>query len=135
MVHDKLSACLYSQEETLSIGSFSDGHMYAGSNESQQSRITVDAIVSKKKLWRGKYCCVPQCCNSSGGNVVQNKLKIPKIFFHSFPDVKSAKGKQWVKLIHCDPGSDFIVNKNTRICSDHFSSTDFFLLQKVKDGV
>ena len=50
---------------------------------------------------------------------------MPKISFHSFPDVTSAKGKQWVKLIRRDPGSGFVINKNTRICSDHFSSTDF----------
>ena len=72
---------------------------------------------------------MPQCLNSSGGNVVRDKLKVLKISFHSFPDVKSAKGKQWVKLIRRDPGSDFDINKNTRICSDHFASTDFLSLE------
>ena len=72
---------------------------------------------------------MPQCLNSSGGNVVRDKLKMPKISFHSFPDVKLAKGKRWVKLICRDPGSDFGINKNTRICSDHFASTDFLSLE------
>lgn len=54
---------------------------------------------------------------------------MPKISFHSFPDVKSAKGKQWIKLIRRDPGIDFVINKNTTICSDHFASTDFLSLE------
>lgn len=57
-----------------------------------------------------------------------------KISFHSFPDVKSSKGKEWIQKIRRDPGSKFIVTKNTKICSEHFIPSDFtvddqFLLQ------
>ena len=46
--------------------------------------------------------------------------------FHSFPDVKSIKGKEWIQKIRRDPGNEFIVTKHTKICSEHFTPSDFF---------
>ena len=39
--------------------------------------------------------------------------------------MKSVKGKQWIKLICREPGSNFIITKNTKICSEHFVLGDF----------
>ena len=39
--------------------------------------------------------------------------------------MRSVKGKQWIKLIRRDPGSNFIITKNTKICSEHFVLGDF----------
>ena len=44
---------------------------------------------------------------------------------HAFPDVGSAKGKQWIKLICRDPGRQFVVNNSTKVCSAHFKLDDF----------
>ena len=57
-----------------------------------------------------------------------HELNLPKVSFHGFPDIKSAKGKKWIKLIRRDIGDDFTVNKNTKICSEHFASSDYYLL-------
>jgi len=42
-------------------------------------------------------------------------LGVCKISFHSFPDLKFIKGKEWIENIRRDPGSEFIVTKNTKI--------------------
>ena len=93
-----------------------------------------DTVVSKpvrrkksrrKELWQGHYCCVPDCRNSSARNKECTKQGLDKISFHAFPDIKSAKGKQWIKLIRRDPGSHFDVTKGTKICSAHFVLDDF----------
>ena len=97
-------------------------YFIAGSNESQ----AVEHI-GKKRANSRHYCCVPDHHNYSGGNVVRGKLNLPKVSFHGFPDVKSAKGKKWIKLIRRDIGSNFAVNKNTKICSDHFTSSDYYI--------
>ena len=31
----------------------------------------------------------------------------------------------WIAKIRQDPGPNFVVNKNTRVCSQHFTSDDF----------
>ena len=78
-----------------------------------------------KKSWRGHYCCVPGCHNSGAHNKGRIKLGLAKISFHAFPDVGSAKGKQWIKLIRRDPGRQFVVNNSTKVCSAHFKLDDF----------
>ena len=81
--------------------------------------------MNSKKLWQGYYCCVPECKNSTGRNKERSKIGLPKLSFHSFPDITSAKGKAWIKRIRHDPGSNFVVGKNTKICSEHFKDDDF----------
>ena len=81
--------------------------------------------MNNQKSWRGYYCCVPVCKNSTGCNSERSKVGLPKLSFHSFPDITSAKGKAWIKRIHRDPDSNFVVGKNTKICSEHFKDDDF----------
>jgi len=78
-----------------------------------------------KKSWRGHYCCVPDCYNCGADNKERIKLGLQKISFHSFPDVKSTKGKQWIRLIRRDPGKHFVITKSTKVCSTHFKPDDF----------
>ena len=99
--------------------------------ESSQSKSAINfaqPIKSAKQLWKGHYCCVPQCNNSAGMNKYQDASS--KISFHNLPDVKSRRGKEWIQKIRCDPSSDFVITKRTKICSDHFVSTDFVLNSK-----
>ena len=83
------------------------------------------AVGSSSKPWNGYNCCVPGCYNSSGENTFRDESS--KVSFHNLPDVKSKKGKTWIGLIHRDLNEDFVVTKSTKICSDHFLSTDFLL--------
>lgn len=45
-----------------------------------------------------------------------------RLSFHSFPDVKTEKGKLWIAKIRRDPGR---VNSNTKVCSLHFTVHDY----------
>ena len=85
---------------------------------------------STKAAWRGDYCCVPLCRTSSGQNIEREMLGLTKVSFHCFPDVDSEKGKQWLAKIRRDPGEHFVVNEYTKICSQHFTSSDFVSLPK-----
>ena len=78
-----------------------------------------------KEEWRGDYCCVPLCRNSSAQNACREELGLPRVSFHSFPDVNTEKGKQWIAKIRRDPGLAFTINKYTKICSQHFTTDDF----------
>ena len=55
-------------------------------------------------------------------------LGLPKVSFHSLPDLDTVKGKIWITRIRQDPGSKFVVNKYTKICSHHFTCDDFVSL-------
>ena len=55
-------------------------------------------------------------------------LGLPKVSFHSLPELHTVKGKTWIARIRRDPGSKFLVNKYTKICSQHFTSDDFVSL-------
>ena len=72
-------------------------------------------VTAKKKAWRGFYCCIPLCHNSSGGYMERSQLNLPKISFHCFPKVDSHKRKEWIQKIHRDPGRDFIINEITKV--------------------
>jgi len=52
---------------------------------------------------------------SSGSNKIRCKLGLRRLSFHSFPNIESAKGKLWIKMIRRNPGTKFIVNKYTKI--------------------
>jgi len=78
---------------------------------------------AKKRSWKGHYCCVPDCRNSSRDKKIQDSSG--NVSYHAFPDALSVKGKQWIQLIRRDPGVAFVVNTRTKICSEHFSPNDF----------
>jgi len=79
----------------------------------------------KQKAWRGDYCCVPLCRNSSGQNKERQRLGLPKLSFHVFPKAGTIRYKNWIVKIRRDPGSKFVINKYTKICSQHFTAEDF----------
>ncbi|XP_065901947.1 uncharacterized protein [Dysidea avara] len=89
---------------------------------------------NSKNPWGGFYCCVPDCKNTTGRNKDRVKAGLPKISFHCFPDISSAKGKMWINKIRRDPGSDFVVNKYTKICSKHFKPHDFVFADLPLEG-
>ena len=82
-------------------------------------------VSTADKLWKGSYCCVPLCHSSSGKNTERKKLGLPTVSFHVFPDIKTQKGKDWIKRIRREPGPKFKVTKNTKVCSLHFTPQDY----------
>ena len=84
-------------------------------------------VTSARAAWRGQYCSVPSCRNSSG----QQKDRIlrgrPKLSSHSFPDKRKNRRlwKRWISAIRRDPGRKFTINQYSKICSEHFASCDF----------
>ena len=58
-------------------------------------------------------------------------LGLPKVSFHSLPELHTVKGKTWIARICRHPGSKFLVNKYTNICSQHFTSDDFCKLARM----
>ena len=78
-----------------------------------------------KKAWRGHYCCVPLCKNSSSNQIERERLGLKKLSFHSFPNVETPQAKEWIAKIQCDSGPNFKITKSTRICSVHFKPDDF----------
>ena len=50
---------------------------------------------------------------------------MPTLSFHSFPDLKTDRAKEWIVKIRRDPGVNFKINKNTKICSQHFKPDDY----------
>ena len=49
---------------------------------------------------------------------------MPRLSFHFFPDVTTDRRKTWIAKICCDSGPNFVVNKNTKVCSLHFTAED-----------
>ena len=68
---------------------------------------------------------MPLCHSSSGEKAERERLGMQRLSFHSFPDVTTQKGKMWVVKIRRDLGPDFKVNKNTKVCSLHFTADDY----------
>jgi len=82
---------------------------------------------SQDSLWRGQYCCVPLCCHSSGKQEERKQLFDERLSFHSFLDMATDKerAQQWIAKIRCDPGINFTIRNNTKVCSKHFTPDDF----------
>ena len=78
-----------------------------------------------KTAWRGYYCCVPLCRNSSNQSE-RERLGLEKLSFHSFPDQKTPLAKEWIAKIRRDVGPSFRITKRTKICSMHFNPDDFY---------
>ena len=78
----------------------------------------------KEKTWRGNYCCVPLCHNSSGQQEERERLGLSKISFHSFPKEEKRKN-EWIVKIKRDLGTNFKLTKHTKICSEHFTRDDY----------
>lgn len=68
---------------------------------------------------------MPLCQSSSGSSCERERLGLSKLSFHSFPKEGTAVAKEWIVKISRNPGSSFVINKHTKICSDHFTSSDF----------
>ena len=79
------------------------------------------------KLWQGHYCCVPLCRHSSAENALRVRFGLPRLSFHSFPSIvkDKARAQQWISKIRRDPGPDFVINTNTKVCSEHFTADDY----------
>ena len=82
---------------------------------------------SRDSVWKGQYCCVPLCRNASGGSAERRQLGSVRVSFHSFPNLSTDKkrAKEWIVKIRRDPGPDFVINNNTKVCSEHFKPEDF----------
>ena len=82
---------------------------------------------SRDSVWKGQYCCVPLCRYASGGSAEQKQLGSVRVSFHSFPNLSTDKerAKEWIVKIRRDPGPDFVINNNTKVCSEHFKPEDF----------
>ena len=78
-----------------------------------------------RNCWGGQYCCVLLCRSSSGEQLERERLGMRRLSFHSFPDVKTDRGKLWMAKIRHDPGRYFMVNQNTKIYSLHFTADDY----------
>ena len=48
-----------------------------------------------------------------------------RLLFQSFPDIKTDRGKLWITKICRDPGCNFVVNQNTKVCLLHFTLDDY----------
>ena len=81
--------------------------------------------IAGRNLTGGQYCCVPLCRSSSGQRLERERLGMARLSFHSFPGVKTDKGKLWIAKICRDPGPKFKVNHNTKVCSLHFTVDDY----------
>ena len=96
-----------------------------------ESELKVEELPQKKhctpgkKAWRGYYCCVPLCRNSSDQSE-RERLGLEKLSFHSFPDQKTPLAKEWIAKIRRDVGPSFRITKRTKICSVHFNPDDFY---------
>ena len=64
------------------------------------------------------HCCVPLC--NQKGTIGPNGEKVG---FFSFPKDASLK-KVWLAKIRRDPGKNFNLNENTKVCSLHFEPCD-----------
>ncbi|XP_064466220.1 THAP domain-containing protein 1-like [Ornithodoros turicata] len=65
------------------------------------------------------HCCVPVC--RQRGYLDENGQKVS---FHRFPKSIQIR-KQWIVAIKRDPGKEFRIIKNTKVCSLHFRDDDF----------
>lgn len=105
--------------------------MFAGNNFHQLhsadpvAKTPVHSRTPNQKAWRGNYCCVPLCRNSSGQQKERKRLGLSKISFHDFPKAGTVREKKWIVKIRRDPGCNFVINKHTKICSMHFTQDDF----------
>lgn len=61
-------------------------------------------------------CCVPLCHTKS--------MREKELSFHRFPKCELMK-KAWVVKIRRDEGESFTVSEHTRVCSLHFTASDY----------
>ena len=74
-------------------------------------------IFASKLKEKGSRCCVVLCNNRWG----KDKELGVKRSYHSFP-ADPKRLQQWVKAI---PRTDWVPNKSSKICSDHFTGGRF----------
>jgi len=68
------------------------------------------------------YSCVTVLLGEKAGRERQG---MQRLSFHSFPDVTTDRGKMWITKIRRDPGSNFVIYNNTKVCSLHFIPDDY----------
>lgn len=56
--------------------------------------------IAGRNTWGGQYCCVLLCRSSSGERQERQCLGMPRLSFHSFPDLATERGKMWVVIRH-----------------------------------
>ena len=70
---------------------------------------------------------MPLCRHSSAENALRVRFGLPRLSFHSFPTIvkDKARAQQWISKIRRDPGPDFVINMNTKVCSEHFTADHY----------
>ena len=65
------------------------------------------------------------CYSSSAEKAERECLGMQRLPFHSYPDVITQKRENAGYEIRRDLGPDFKVNKNTKVCSLHFTADNY----------
>jgi len=78
-----------------------------------------------RNRWGGQYCCVAMCRSSSRERLERERLGMSRLSFHSFRDVKTDRAKLWIAKIRRDPGRNFVVSQNTKVCLLNFTVEDY----------
>ncbi|XP_065919410.1 uncharacterized protein [Dysidea avara] len=112
-------------DDAFQSSSQSEDNSRSGSGDSSVPLRKKVHVTAAMKAWKGHYCCVPLCRSSSGDQSERRRLGMPTLSFHSFPDLKTARAKDWIVKIRRDPGVNFKININTKICSLHFKPDDY----------
>ena len=70
---------------------------------------------------------VSSCHHSSGELTEQKQLSSERLSFHSLQNLSTdrERAQKWIVKIRRDPEANFVINKNTKICSKHFKPEDF----------
>ena len=68
---------------------------------------------------------MPLCHHSSAENTERVHFGLPRISFHSFPSIVAEKVQRWISNIRRDPHTNFVINRNTKVCSEHFTADDY----------
>ena len=73
-----------------------------------------------------QYCFVPLCLHSSAEHTERARFWTASHFISFFPTYcKKAGAQQWISKIRRDPGADFVINRKTKVCSEHFTTDDY----------
>ena len=81
--------------------------------------------MSRKRSHGKRVTVVCHCVGARQVAVTRERLGLSKLSFHSFPKEGTAVAKEWIAKFRRDPGSSFVIHKHTKICSDHFTSSEF----------
>ena len=57
--------------------------------------------------------------------ICRKRSKSPFWIASTFISFFSKYSQQWISKIRRDPGPDFVINTNTKVCSEHFTADDY----------